>query len=53
MIYKEIIGKELYVWMNGKLLYKRWLDEGYGIIFDDIWKWTWRPKDRDKQKSND
>ena len=32
MIYKEIIGNELYVYMNGELLYKRWLNEGHGII---------------------
>lgn len=43
MIYKEKIGNELYVWMNGKLLYKRWLSEGYGIIFDSFGA-PWRPK---------
>ncbi len=32
MIYKEIKGNELYVYMNGALLYKRWLDQNYGII---------------------
>lgn len=34
LIYKQIIGKELYVWMNGKLLYKRWLDTGKSLVFD-------------------
>lgn len=32
MIYKEIIGNELYVWRNGQLLYKRWINEGYGMV---------------------
>lgn len=36
MITKEIIGNELYVWIfsGGKksLLYKRWLDKGYGMV---------------------
>ena len=32
MIHKEKIGNELYVYMNGVLLYKRWLKQGYGII---------------------
>jgi hypothetical protein len=39
MIYKEIIGKypyrELYVYMNGSLLYKRWLDRNYGRVFQN------------------
>jgi len=38
MISKEIIGKELYVWIweRGikKLLYKRWLDKDYGVVMD-------------------
>jgi len=33
-VHKEIIGKELYVYMNGKLLYKRWLDTGQSLTFD-------------------
>lgn len=32
MVYKEIIGNELYVYLNGSLLYKRWLNEQKGII---------------------
>lgn len=35
MIYKETIGNELYVYLNGSLMYKRWLDQGYGIIIQD------------------
>jgi hypothetical protein len=40
MITKEIIKNELYVWIwfDGKreLLYKRWLDKGYGMVMDKI-----------------
>lgn len=32
MVYKEIIGNELYVYLNGSLLYKRWLDQGKGVV---------------------
>ncbi|MEO6304471.1 MAG: hypothetical protein ABIP51_14995 [Bacteroidia bacterium] len=32
MIHKEKIGNELYVYMNGDLLYKRWLNQNHGII---------------------
>ncbi len=32
MIHKEIHGNELYIWMNGSLLYKRWLWYGYGMV---------------------
>lgn len=38
MITKEVIKNELYVWIweRGlkKLLYKRWLDKGYGMVMD-------------------
>lgn len=33
MFYKEVIGKELYVYFGGSLLYKRWIDKGYGKVF--------------------
>ncbi len=35
MVVKIKIGRELYVYMNGSLLYKRWLDQGHGIILQD------------------
>ncbi len=35
MVIKVQIGRELYVYMNGSLLYKRWLDQGHGIILND------------------
>lgn len=33
MIVKEVKNNELYVYMNGSLLYKRWLKHGYGMVF--------------------
>jgi hypothetical protein len=33
-IHKEINGNELYLYMNGKLIYKRWLDTGHSKVFD-------------------
>lgn len=38
MIYKEIIGNELYVYMDGSLLYKRWLNRNYGMVFCPIFR---------------
>ena len=41
MITKEKIGNELYVWIyvlgKKELLYKRWLNYGYGMVFCDKW----------------
>ncbi|RVU02383.1 hypothetical protein EOD41_00125 [Mucilaginibacter limnophilus] len=33
-VHKEIIGNELYLYMNGKLIYKRWLKTGDSKVFD-------------------
>jgi len=33
-ILKKIENNELYLYMNGKLIYKRWLDTGYSKVFD-------------------
>jgi hypothetical protein len=35
-ILKEIKGNELYLWMNGNLIYKRWLETGQSKVFDVI-----------------
>lgn len=32
--YKELKGDELYLYMNGKLIYKRWLKTGQSKVFD-------------------
>lgn len=34
MIVKVKIKNELYVYMNGSLLYKRWLNQDYGKVFN-------------------
>ncbi len=31
---KQTKDNELYVYMNGKLIYKRWLDTGQSKVFD-------------------
>ena len=50
MIYKEVKGNELYIYMNGKLIYKRWLKENKGIVFCDVWgHWAFRAVDVKKQ----
>jgi hypothetical protein len=33
-ILKKIENNELYLYMNGKLIYKRWLDTGHSKVFD-------------------
>jgi hypothetical protein len=38
MIYKEVNGNELYVYMDGSLLYKRWLNRNYGMVFCPIFR---------------
>ncbi|MDR2274901.1 MAG: hypothetical protein LBF27_28590 [Sphingobacterium sp.] len=34
MIFKDFSENELYLFMNGKLIYKRWLDSGVSKVFD-------------------
>ena len=43
MVYKEIKDNELYVWMNGSLLYKRWINQGHGVVFCSVFG-PFRPK---------
>ncbi len=33
-IYKIVIDNQLYVYMNGALIYKRWLSTGQSLVFD-------------------
>ena len=33
-IHKKIEGNELYLYLNGNLIYKRWLDTGQSKVFD-------------------
>lgn len=37
MIIKIYTKNEVYIYMNGSLLYKRWLDQGYGKVFCTLW----------------
>lgn len=41
MIHKIRQGNELYVYCNGKLMYKRWIKEGYGMVFDKFGAFTY------------
>lgn len=34
MIWKEIKDNQLYLCMNGELIYKRWLNTGQSFVFD-------------------
>ncbi len=36
MIHKIIIDNQLYLYMNGKLIHKRWLLKGQSYVFDLI-----------------
>lgn len=54
MIKKETIHNQLYVWIfcpikrKWDLLYKRWIDNGYGMVMDRI---PFTAKDIDNQKT--
>lgn len=43
MITKEIHGDELYVFYNGRLIYKKWLRTGRSLVFDALGP-SWSPK---------
>jgi len=34
MMWKTLHGNELFVWWNGELIFKRWLTQGYSMVFD-------------------
>lgn len=50
MVVKQIVGNELYVYMNGSLLYKRWLDKNYGMTFCKHGNFTTKDVEALKQK---
>lgn len=35
-IFKVIEGSEIYIYMNGNLIYKRWLDLNLSMVFDIV-----------------
>lgn len=37
MIHKEYTKDEVFIYMNGRLLYKRWLRHDYGRTFCYVW----------------
>lgn len=41
MIYSEIIGNEVYVYRNGELIYKKWLDQDNSIVFNKPPNWKY------------
>lgn len=52
MFHKEMRDNELYVYWNGKLIYKRWLNEGYGRVFDKFWSFLPSTRDKDNESTN-
>ena len=44
------IGNEVYVYHNGKLIYKRWKKQGYGVVFDAYGS-PFCPKAQDKKRN--
>ena len=47
MITKEIKDNQLFVYQNGKLIYKKWLSNGNSVIFEKYGSPTWK-HERDK-----
>lgn len=43
MITKTIHNNKLFVWWNGRLIYKRYLSLGYGLVIDE-WFPAWNPR---------
>jgi hypothetical protein len=37
MITKEYSQNEVFIYLNGELLYKRWINHGYGKVFCNVW----------------
>jgi len=35
-IYKEITEDEFYLYLNGKLIYKKWFKTGFSYVFDKM-----------------
>ena len=39
-VHVEKVGNEVYIYMNGKLTMKRWINEQRSVIFDSIAYWN-------------
>lgn len=44
--YSEVVGNEVYVYMNGSLIYKKWLNQNNSIVFNDYGHPTWKGDSR-------
>lgn len=42
MITKEIKHQQLFVYYNGTLIYKKWLDTGNSVVFEECGSATWK-----------
>lgn len=47
MITKEIKDNQLFVYYNGMLIYKKWLNTGNSVVFEKYGHPTWKDE-RDK-----
>jgi len=34
--HKEVIDNQLFLYMDGKLIYKKWFSSGYSLVFDTM-----------------
>jgi hypothetical protein len=34
-----MIGKEVYVYRNGELIYKKWINQKHGVVFQNYKIW--------------
>ncbi len=39
MMYSEKIGNEVYVYRNGELIYKKWLNQDNSVVFNKPPNW--------------
>ena len=39
MMYSEKIGNEVYVYRNGELIYKKWLNQNNSVVFNNPPNW--------------
>jgi hypothetical protein len=45
MIWKEVVDNQLFVFYNGELIYKKWLNTGRSIVINKVWgHYAWEAK---------
>ena len=56
MMYSETKGNELYVYRNGELIYKKWLNQNNSVVFNNPPNWkhdkTFSIKERSEDTQN-